>query len=186
MEYWDLFDADGKPVGKMQKGDKQPLGTFRRVVHACIFADDGTLLCQRRQPFKDDWCGMWDVSVGGSVVSGETFEQGVRRETFEELGLSLPENIVPSLTLWFDGGWDSYFCVTQNVDLSRCRLQADEVAEVAWLTLEDILQKLQGGDFIPYQKGLLETLFFLRNRKSSHTVGWKEFSRQKNSENGVT
>ncbi len=166
-------------------GCKQPQGTFRRVVHVCIFSDNGALLRQRRQPFKDDWCGMWDISVGGSVVSGETFEQGARRETFEELGLLLPEDVVPSLTLWFDGGWDSYYCVTQNVDLLQCRLQETEVAEVAWLTLEEVLQKLQDGDFIPYQKSLLETLFFLRNHKSSHTVGWSEFSGKKHRESGV-
>ena len=46
---------------------------------------DGKMLIQRRQPFKRSWSGMWDLTVGGSSVSGDTSLSAAIRETSEEL-----------------------------------------------------------------------------------------------------
>lgn len=174
MEKFDLYDVNRKPLETtMVRGSRQPPNTFRLVVHVCIFSDDGKMLCQRRQPFKDDWSGMWDVSVGGSVVCGENSEQGARRETLEELGLSLPTTLIPSLTVTFCGGFDDYYCVTMDVEESSCHLQPEEVAEVKWLSLEEILHKIRCGSFIPYDENLIRLLFFFRNHKGSHTCNKK-------------
>ncbi len=110
MELFDLYDINRKPLGQtMVRGMQQPPNTYRLVVHVCIFSCGGKMLCQRRQPFKCSWSNMWDVSVGGSVVAGETSEMGARRETSEELGLQLSDEILPSLTVRFDGGFDDYY-----------------------------------------------------------------------------
>ncbi len=170
MELFDLYDINRKPLGQtMVRGTKQAPNTYRLVVHLCIFSADGKMLCQRRQPFKRSWNNMWDVSVGGSVVAGETSEMGARRETLEELGLQLPDEILPSLTVHFDGGFDDYYCVTMDVDKTAYALQYEEVAEVEWLTKEEIMQKIEDSSFIPYSKGLMELLFFLRNHRGTHT-----------------
>ncbi len=167
---FDLYDVNRRSLGKtIERGAKLPPDTYRLVAHVCIFSSDGKLLCQRRQPFKKSWSNMWDVSVGGSVIAGETSEQGARRETQEELGLQLPEKILPSLTVYFNSGFDDWYCVTANVDEKTCRLQQEEVAEVKWLSLEEILQKISDGSFIPYEESLINLIFALRNHKGSHT-----------------
>ncbi len=56
-----------------------------------------------------------------------------------------------------------------DVDKTACALQHEEVAEVEWLTKEEIMQKIEDGSFIPYNKGLVELLFFLRNHRGTHT-----------------
>ena len=84
MELWDLYDENRVKLGKtMVRGEKQPAGVYRIVVHACIFNSQGQMLIQQRQPFKSGWSNMWDVTVGGSAVSGDTSCTAVERELFE-------------------------------------------------------------------------------------------------------
>lgn len=169
-EYFDLYDSNRNLLGTtMERGTQQPPNTFRLVVHVCIFSRDGKMLCQRRQPFKHGWSNMWDVSVGGSVVSGENSVQGARRETLEELGLTLPEQLLPSVTIHFTGGFDDYYCVTMDVNEQNCVLQQEEVAEVKWLTEAKICQMIDDGSFIPYNKSMINLLFFLRAHRTTHT-----------------
>ena len=55
----------------MVRGDRQPEGTCRLVVHICLFNARGEMLIQQRQSFKSGWSNFWDVTVGGSAVAGE-------------------------------------------------------------------------------------------------------------------
>ena len=88
MELWDLYTQDRQPTGlTMVRGSEHPQGYYRLVVHVCIFNSKGQMLIQQRQPFKEGWPNMWDVSVGGSVVAGESSREAAEREVAEELGL---------------------------------------------------------------------------------------------------
>ena len=81
MELWDLYTEDRQPTGlTMVRGSEHPEGYYRLVVHVCIFNSRGQMLIQQRQPFKDGWPNMWDVSVGGSVVAGESSREAAERE----------------------------------------------------------------------------------------------------------
>lgn len=166
MELWDLYDINRSPLGiTMARGDKQPQDTFRLVVHACIFAPDGKMLCQRRSPNHKGWLGMWDVSVGGHAVSGETSLDAILRETREELGLTLPSAILPAVTMNFNGGFDDFYCINMDVKLSDCTMQQSEVCEIAFLSLQEICAMIDSGVFIPRNKGFMEYLFYCRNHR---------------------
>ncbi|MCY4188105.1 MAG: FAD:protein FMN transferase [Bryobacterales bacterium] len=70
MEIWDLYTADRVKTDRtMVRGEKPPKGYWHIVVHVCIFNAKGELLIQQRQPFKEGWPNMWDVTVGGSAIS---------------------------------------------------------------------------------------------------------------------
>ena len=87
MELWDLYTKEREKTGKtMMRGEAVPDGYYRFVVHICIFNDNGEMLIQKRQPFKSGWSGLWDVSVGGSAIAGDTSSQAAARELREELG----------------------------------------------------------------------------------------------------
>lgn len=166
MELFDLYDQNRQPLNQtMVRGTKQPTGTFRPAVHVCIFSPEGKMLCQRRQPSREDWSGMWDVSAAGSVISGETSADGARREAFEELGLQLPESIVPAFTVYGSRVFDDWYCLNVDVDQSALCLQQEEVAEAAWFSQDEILQKIVEGSFIPYEDSLLVLAFALRNHR---------------------
>ena len=164
MEFWDLYDENRLPLGKtIARGQKPAAGEYRMVVHVCLFSSDGKMLIQRRQPFKEGWSGMWDVSVGGSAIAGETPKQAAERELFEELGLklSLPRQ---HLTINFYSGFDDVFLVTADVTLDSLVLQEEEVAEVRWATEGEILDMVRAKSFIPYHESLIRLLFAMRNQ----------------------
>ena len=54
-----------------------------------------------------------------------------------------------------------------DVDPKDLHLQEDEVAEVRWAAQAEIEAMIAAGEFIPYQKGLLDYLFFAREGRST-------------------
>lgn len=162
MEVFDLYDNQRHLTGKtMVRGTKTPDGYYRLVVHICIFNAKGEMLIQQRQPFKEGWSNMWDITVGGSVISGETSQQGAHRELTEELGLDVDfSEAIPTLTTSFTGGFDDIYLVTMDVDPASLRLQEEEVQAAKWASLEEILAMIDGGTFIPYNRSFIEYLFF--------------------------
>lgn len=171
MELFDLYTADRVKTGRtMVRGGQTPEGFYRLVVHVCIFNLEGKMLIQQRQPFKKGWPNLWDVTVGGSAISGDSSGSAAERETLEELGLSIDlTDIRPTMTIYWEHGFDDYYALTQDVDLDALHLQYEEVQAVRWASLEEILQMIDDGRFIPYEKSQIELLFFRRNHRSSHT-----------------
>ncbi len=135
-EKWDLYDIDRVKTGEIiERGEQIPPGRFHLAVHVCIFGSDGRMLIQQRQPFKEDWSNMWDVTVGGSAVSGDTSQTAAEREVREEIGLPISlDGERPRVTINFDAGFDDIWCVMRDVDISLLKLQYEEVRAVKWAT----------------------------------------------------
>ena len=171
MELWDLYTQDRQPTGlTMVRGSEHPQGYYRLVVHVCIFNSKGQMLIQQRQPFKEGWPNMWDVSVGGSVVAGESSREAAEREVAEELGLRISlEGVRPAITISFKEGFDDNYVMIRDVKDEEITLQPEEVQAYEWADEAEILQMIEDGLFIPYHKGKIELLFFLRNHMGSHT-----------------
>ena len=108
MEIWDLYTKDRiKTEETMVRGEKITKGFYRLVVHVCIFNSRGEMLIQQRQPFKSSWSNMWDITVGGSAISGDTSQSAAERKVYEEIGYKLSlDGIRPALTIKFEDGFD--------------------------------------------------------------------------------
>ncbi len=162
MELWDLYDHRRRHTGEtVVRGEEIPQGRYHIVVHICIFNEDGQMLIQQRQPFKSGWSGMWDITVGGSAVAGETSQAAAEREVWEEIGLKIDfGNQAPAVSVTFSCGFDDYYLLYLQPRLSDLRLQPEEVAQVRWATRQEIKKMQENGTFIPYQEGFLDFLFF--------------------------
>ncbi len=171
MELFDLYTAAREKTGKtMVRGNPTPDGYYRLVVHVCIFSEDGRLLIQQRQPFKQGWPDMWDVSVGGSAVAGDSSASAAERETREELGLSLDlSDARPAFTVHWEHGFDDFYVLTENVAPESLTLQPEEVQAARWADREEIFRLIDEGKFIPYDKSLIDYLFFRRDHRGSLT-----------------
>lgn len=146
----------------MVRGGEVPEGRYRLLVHVCIFNTRGELLIQRRQPHKQGWSGLWDLSVGGSVIAGESTAEGAERETREELGLSISlADARPAVSLAFRRGFDDFYTVCMDLDPAALTQQESEVAEVRFATLPEVLAMIDSGEFIPYLKEFITVLFHL-------------------------
>ena len=173
MELFDLYTAEREKTGRtMVRGEPVPEGFYRLVVHVCIFDPEGRMLIQQRQPFKKGWSNLWDISVGGCAMAGDSSRTAAERETREELGLSLNRaDTRPTLTLHWEHGFDDYYAVTMAVDPESLRLQYEEVQAARWASREEILRMIDDGTFIPYEKSLIELLFSRRDHRGAHTRG---------------
>ena len=108
--------------------------------------------------------------MGGSAVAGDSSHSAAERETREELGLKIDlKDINPSLSINWSKGFDDFYLLTLDVDVSSLQLQYEEVQAVRWATEDEILRMIDEGEFIPYEKSLIQLLFFLRDHRSSHT-----------------
>ncbi|MBQ8296615.1 MAG: NUDIX domain-containing protein [Ruminococcus sp.] len=171
MEQFDLYTKDRLPLNQtMNRGMQTPDGSFRLVVHVCIFNSSGEMLIQQRQSFKKGWPDMWDLSCGGSAVSGEDSRTAAEREVAEELGVVISlKDTRPVLTIHFDEGFDDIYAITKDLQLSELRLQPEEVQAVKWASMEEILSMIDSGEFIQYHKNLIGLLFFMKNHRGTFT-----------------
>ena len=170
MELWDLYDRDRTPTGEVhQRGRPVPADRYHLVVHVVIFNSRGEMLIQQRQPFKEGWPNLWDVTVGGSAVAGDTSRTAAQRETMEEIGLAIDlTDELPKMTLPFDCGFDDIYTLTMDVDLSTLTLQESEVQAVKWATEAEILTLMDAGQFLPYHKSLIQLLFAMKDSRGAH------------------
>ena len=162
MELFDLYDNRRRLTGEtMVRGGDVPPGRRRLVVHICVFNSAGQLLIQQRQPFKEGWPNLWDVTVGGAVCAGETSQEGAHRELLEEVGLDVDfSSAAPDISITFSEGFDDIYILHMDPALSGLRLQETEVQAVRWASLEEILAMIDSGTFIPYGKDFIRYLFY--------------------------
>ena len=170
MEFWDVYDKNRVNTNEIiERGAKFDDNQFHLVVHACIFNSQGKMLIQQRQPFKNGWANLWDLTVGGSAVAGETSELAVKREVLEEIGYDLKLNgRRPSISVNFDFGFDDFYIINEDIDIQNLTLQEEEVQAVKWASKEEIIEMINDGSFIPYYESLVHVLFDMRNYYGSH------------------
>lgn len=171
MELWELYDINRQKTGKtIARGEKVPKDYYHTVVHVCIFNSKGQMLIQQRQPFKQGWPNLWDVTVGGSAVAGDTSIEAAEREVFEELGLEVSlAGQRPALTVSFSFGFDDIYVIEKDVDITTLHLQYEEVQRVAWASREDILKMIDEKTFISYHKSFINIIFDLHLTKDVHS-----------------
>ena len=171
MEVHDLYDLDRIKLNEtVNRGDKQPEGTYRIIVHICIFNSKGEMLIQQRQPFKQGFSNMWDITVGGSAISGDDSRMAAHRELLEELGIDYDfTGKRPALTINFPVGFDDMYVVNLDVDIDSLKLQYEEVQQVKWADQDEINRLLDEGKFIPYHKSLIDLLFYMKDHEGAHT-----------------
>ena len=71
MELVDLYDENRIPLGRTaQRYSRREKGTYRLIVHVCIFDHRGRLLIQRRAKEKRLWPEKWDLSAPAVSAPG--------------------------------------------------------------------------------------------------------------------
>lgn len=160
MELFDVFDSAGIPTGRLhERGKPLAKGDYRLIIDAWIRNGKGEYLISRRTPWKEPEAGMWEPTCG-SAVAGDDGLSAALREVREELGLTLDPAASRFLTRIVDHERQyilDVFLFERDVQVEALILQAEEVDDAKWATLDEILTLLREGKFInparmPYLK----------------------------------
>lgn len=171
MELWDVYDINRRRTGKriVRGRDRLGVGEYHLVVIILVFSSDGRLLIQKRTPNKTGWPSMWDVSAGGAVTAGEDSATGAERELAEEIGIKHSfKGVRPHFSFSHKLGFADCYIIERDVDPTQLKLQASEVSEVRYATLEEILAMIEEGVFIPYYESIVRLMFDMRAGYGSH------------------
>lgn len=163
-EMWDLFDAQRQRLNiTMQRGDPVPEGAHHVVADIWTITPDGRILLTQRAPGKK-FAGMWECT-GGSVVAGETSEEGACRELMEEVGIHVSPSqmeLMHSIRV-FERFVDTYLLHVE-VDVNKLILQECEVSAAKLVTFEELCELFGCGVVMPRER------FPLYREKLRHAV----------------
>lgn len=161
MEIWDILDENGNITGKTAVRGKTALkaGEYHLVVHIWVVSSYGNLLIQKRSERKKLMPGEW-AATGGSAISGESSIYAAARELREELGIGAVKGSLKFagrlnrrnalLDVWF---------IKCDADISRLRLQKSEVAEVKWVTPDELKCMIENRKYHNYGKEYFKLIF---------------------------
>jgi isopentenyldiphosphate isomerase len=136
QELVDVIDEAGRTVGTVTRREMRARGLPHRCVYVLVFNRKGELFVHLRTATKDVYPSHWDVTVGGVLAAGETFDAGARREVAEELGIdAVPVPLFPFR--YADAATVAQAMVYRLVHDGPFVLQAEEVVRGEFVTLEE-------------------------------------------------
>ncbi|CAI0798929.1 NUDIX hydrolase YfcD [Serratia sp. T13T92] len=137
-EWVDIVNEQNEVVAQSSRQQMRAQRLRHRATYIVVHDGMGKILVQRRTDTKDFYPGWMDATAGGVVQSGENVLDSARREAEEELGIAgIP--FAEHGLFYFEEEqcriWGALFSCVANGPFA---LQEEEVAEVSWLTPEEI------------------------------------------------
>lgn len=160
MEYIDIYNEKKQKTGAVKAREAGlEKGEYAKVVHVCVINSEEKMLIQQRSPGKKVYAGVWDVSAGGFVMSGETSRQAAERELKEELGINSCTSMQYLFTEPFQQIFDDMYLLRLDRRPEDFRLQSEEVSGVRWASLKEILEGIRAGSFVDYKEECIRRIF---------------------------
>lgn len=160
MEKWDLYDKAENKTGKIiNKGlGHIPEGYFHIIVETLVKHVDGTYLVTQRSFNKKEAPGAYESSAGGSILAGETKEEGARREVFEEVGLVVT-NLSPTYYFIYPerGVINQGYLTLIDGPKDNVKIDGVETISYKWLTLSELKKFIHTPEYNKSHQERLET-----------------------------
>ncbi len=149
-EWVPLVDETGKVTGQsprsqVHNGSK----LLHPVVHLHVINRKKAILLQKRPLSKLIQPGKWDTAVGGHITVGETLEQALKKEAFEEIGLKDFSAKLHKTYKWESEIESELVYLFTTYDYKNFRVHSDEVDEARFWTRKQIENNLGKNIFTP-------------------------------------
>jgi len=151
-----LYDDAGRPCGSAPRSQVRAQNLRHGATGVLVLDPEGRVFVHRRTDTKDVFPGRHDFAAGGVLLAGEDPAAAARREVEEELGVT--SDLVPLGEADYADEHTRYraFLFVTTWD-GPVRLQPEEVASGEWLTLDELVARLDDPDWpvVPDSAALL-------------------------------
>jgi len=159
----DLVDEQDRVVGQAPRTTVRARNLLHREVAALVRNGRGEIDVPRRTETKDVFPGKYDMFVAGVVKGGESYDDAIRRELEEELGIEPTSPAFLLKTRYRDEDINWWTCVYEVTWDGPVRHQAEEIAWGGFMPQADLLARLDRWPFVP--DGLLVFRRYLSGRE---------------------
>ena len=160
----DLVDKHDEVISTMHRNEVYEKGLQNfRVVNCFIENSEGKLWVPRRAPHKRIFPNGLDMSMGGHVDSGETYDIAFKRELMEELNLDadvVGYEYLGKLTPE-EHNVSAFMQVYKIHTDTVPAYNPEDFTESFWFTPQDLMEKLAQGDTSKEDLPKLVRHFFL-------------------------
>lgn len=148
-EYLDLVDGNDEVIGKKLRSEvyAENLSNFR-VVNTFLINPEGRLWIPRRTATKRIYPLFLDMSMGGHVESGETYEQAFKRELAEELRIDTektPWKLLAHLTP-HEHNVSAFMNVYEIKTAQAPVFNPEDFVEYFWLSPHELFARIAAGE----------------------------------------
>ncbi|MFZ5517418.1 MAG: isopentenyl-diphosphate Delta-isomerase [Candidatus Zhuqueibacterota bacterium] len=141
-----LVDSKDNEIGREEKMKAHENGVLHRAFSVFIFNRDGEMLLQQRAMNKYHSAGLWTNACCSHPRPGETIEEAAHRRLKEEMGFDcqLERKFHFIYRAEFDNGLieHEFDHVLFGTYSGRIDFNPDEVANVRWISIEDLREEL--------------------------------------------
>ena len=139
-----IVDKNDEVIGYKLRSYRQPEDIYR-VSALWLTNSECQILLAQRAFNKETNPGKWGPAVAGTVAKGETYQDNIIKEAFEEIGL---QNITfkEGPKLFNDNKnnrhFTQWYLVTIDKKIQDFIIEPKEVVKIRWFTKAEIAQKL--------------------------------------------
>jgi isopentenyldiphosphate isomerase/intracellular septation protein A len=167
-EWLPVVDESGKVIGKAPRsachnGQK----ILHPVVHLHVFNPKGHIYLQKRPENKLVQPGKWDTAVGGHISFGESVETALKREAYEEIGLTDFQARPMASYKWETEVEAELVYSYLSYDYKKIRLHSEEVTEGKFWSRAQIEKNLGKDVFTPNFEFEFKMMNQLRDQNSA-------------------
>lgn len=184
-ELFDITDENGFVTGQtVTRSEAHDKGIMHRTAHIWIVRkkeDSYQVLLQKRSAEKESFPSMYDTSSAGHIQAGDEPLESAQRELFEELGIRANEGDLTYAgkfhikyamgfhgKMFRDNEVAFVYIYEKPVDETKLVLQTEEVEEVRWFDIEEVIEgcKHRDGTFCVPTEGLETVMKYLGYTKA--------------------
>jgi Isopentenyldiphosphate isomerase len=136
-EFFDVVDEQDVVIGQAPRSVVHRDGLLHRACHIFVFNSKGEMLLHRRSGDKDEFPLVWSTSASGHVSAGESYDESAQRETFEEIGLTGPLELLAKFPPSKETS-NEHVCVYRMTSDQTPTFDPGEIIEGRFISLDEI------------------------------------------------
>jgi len=136
----DIVNDKDEVIGQDTKENKFAKESISRNVVAFIKNGKGELIIVKRSPNKRSWPNRLDLATCGNVDCSETYEQAIKREVKEEIGIECELKMIDKIytEVQENGKMVRYFTGVFQGQTDQEPVLCDELLELRHMSVKDL------------------------------------------------